>query len=239
LSQFNVFGVNGKDWIRIMLDNSRNPKYWSQQTILKIVPSQPVVLLWWIFLCAIFPWNDDACSDSVVIVHAFQSSSLPRSWTTLVSSLSSSSDDDTSVNGDIINTIINDNVNSNSKNSDYVVPIRDTLMMPSSNINGYTGTQSYNALLSKSRNNKNKGKSKWDQLFPTSSQNTQNSMDDNYDENEDGWGDMRKKRPSYIRKIATLFPPIKVTWRAIFPKQQIEPGTLILVRHGESGTYVL
>jgi hypothetical protein len=48
---------------------------------------------------------------------------------------------------------------------------------------------------------------------------------------------MRKKRPSYIRKIATLFPPIKVTWRAIFPKQQIEPGTLILVRHGESGTY--
>lgn len=49
------------------------------------------------------------------------------------------------------------------------------------------------------------------------------------EENEDGWGEMRKKRRSWPRKIARWLYK-KMPTRA----NVVEPGTLILVRHGES-----
>jgi 2,3-bisphosphoglycerate-dependent phosphoglycerate mutase len=49
------------------------------------------------------------------------------------------------------------------------------------------------------------------------------------EENEDGWGDMRKKKRSlWMRMIRA---PLKALGK---PKANGEPGTLILVRHGES-----
>jgi 2,3-bisphosphoglycerate-dependent phosphoglycerate mutase len=49
------------------------------------------------------------------------------------------------------------------------------------------------------------------------------------EENEDGWKEMRKKSENPLWK--TL---LKMSNRALFPKPPVEPGTLILVRHGES-----
>jgi 2,3-bisphosphoglycerate-dependent phosphoglycerate mutase len=48
------------------------------------------------------------------------------------------------------------------------------------------------------------------------------------EENEDGWGDMRKKKRSLLIRL------IRVPLKALFKPQAREPGTLILVRHGES-----
>ena len=48
------------------------------------------------------------------------------------------------------------------------------------------------------------------------------------EENEDGWGEMRKKkRPPLIRML-------RAPWKALLKPKVKEPGTLILVRHGES-----
>jgi hypothetical protein len=52
----------------------------------------------------------------------------------------------------------------------------------------------------------------------------------NDDENEDGWSDMRRvKRWKNIAKL-----PFKLANKLLFNKPLQEPGTLILVRHGES-----
>lgn len=51
------------------------------------------------------------------------------------------------------------------------------------------------------------------------------------EENEDGWGDMRKKkRPLWSRAVRAAISSVS----RIFPQNEAEPGTLILVRHGES-----
>lgn len=92
--------------------------------------------------------------------------------------------------------------------------------------NGYTGTEGYNRMLDSHGSffqtilgNKKK-------RDPTSS----NMIDQ--EENEDGWKDMRKKDRPFWTKLLRV--PIKSSFRAIFPKPPTEPGTLILVRHGES-----
>lgn len=51
------------------------------------------------------------------------------------------------------------------------------------------------------------------------------------EENEDGYADMRKKPRSFWKKMLRL--PLSVGER-VLPKDRTEPGTLILVRHGES-----
>jgi Histidine phosphatase superfamily (branch 1) len=52
------------------------------------------------------------------------------------------------------------------------------------------------------------------------------------EENEDGWKDMRKRDRPMWGNILRF--PFKSSVRALFPKSTPEPGTLILVRHGES-----
>jgi hypothetical protein len=52
------------------------------------------------------------------------------------------------------------------------------------------------------------------------------------EENEDGWSEMRKVEIPTWKKILRL--PLKLSKKALFPEPPIEPGTLILVRHGES-----
>lgn len=58
-------------------------------------------------------------------------------------------------------------------------------------------------------------------------------QDEEFEEdNEDGWGDMRKKkRPFVTRAIRWM---LKKTAKKVFRTDKVEPGTLILVRHGES-----
>lgn len=123
-------------------------------------------------------------------------------------------------------SLINNGVNGNyNKNTDYVVPIttNNEMIIPSINNNGYTSPRSYNSLLTKQRN---------------SNQNTVMN-DGSADDNEDGWSDLRKQKRPFASTVGTfLFRPIQTRWRTLFPKKDkrtIEPGTLILVRHGESG----
>jgi 2,3-bisphosphoglycerate-dependent phosphoglycerate mutase len=88
--------------------------------------------------------------------------------------------------------------------------------------NGYTGTEGYNHMLdSKSR------------IFPNllGKRKSPSSLADQ-EENEDGWKDMRKIDRPMWKKLLRF--PFKSSVRALFPKSTPEPGTLILVRHGES-----
>ena len=57
---------------------------------------------------------------------------------------------------------------------------------------------------------------------------------DDDDDDEDGWKEMSEKdlQKSLWTRLARL--PFKLVNRALFPNPPIEPGTLILVRHGES-----
>lgn len=48
------------------------------------------------------------------------------------------------------------------------------------------------------------------------------------EDNEDGWGDMRKKKRSLLVRL------VRTPLKALFKPEPSEPGTLILVRHGES-----
>ena len=50
------------------------------------------------------------------------------------------------------------------------------------------------------------------------------------EENEDGWGEMRKKDVSLLNKVLKL--PIKASRKLL--KRTKKPGTLILIRHGQS-----
>ena len=54
------------------------------------------------------------------------------------------------------------------------------------------------------------------------------------DDDEDGWKEMSEKdlQKSLWTRLAKF--PFKLVDRALFPKPPVEPGTLILVRHGES-----
>lgn len=66
----------------------------------------------------------------------------------------------------------------------------------------------------------------------SSKRNPPSTMSDQ-EENEDGWKEMRKTADlPFWNKLLRL--PLKVSNRALFPKPPIEPGTLVLVRHGES-----
>lgn len=53
------------------------------------------------------------------------------------------------------------------------------------------------------------------------------------EENEDGYRDMfGEQKQSFLRKMATL--PLRAARRLYYGPKKVEPGTLILVRHGES-----
>lgn len=51
------------------------------------------------------------------------------------------------------------------------------------------------------------------------------------EDQEDGWGDLFDKRRSFLRKLVKF--PFRIAKRVLLEKPR-EPGTLILVRHGES-----
>jgi 2,3-bisphosphoglycerate-dependent phosphoglycerate mutase len=88
--------------------------------------------------------------------------------------------------------------------------------------NGYTGSEGYGHMLdSKSR------------FFPNlfGKRKSLSSMGDQ-EENEDGWKDMRKRDRPMWKKLLRF--PFKSSVRALFSESKPEPGTLILVRHGES-----
>ena len=85
--------------------------------------------------------------------------------------------------------------------------------------NGYTGTGGYDTMLDSSVG-------RWFMKSVWSSQSTDK------EENEDGWQEMRKTQHPLWRNLLRL--PFKLSFRALFPKPPVEPGTLILVRHGES-----
>jgi 2,3-bisphosphoglycerate-dependent phosphoglycerate mutase len=88
--------------------------------------------------------------------------------------------------------------------------------------NGYTVIGGYDSML--------RGQSFWKILFGQRSQSKVNTNEKEVD--EDGWQEMRNAQLPLWRKILRL--PLKLSFRAIFPKQPVEAGTLILVRHGES-----
>jgi 2,3-bisphosphoglycerate-dependent phosphoglycerate mutase len=86
--------------------------------------------------------------------------------------------------------------------------------------NGYTGTGGYDTMLDSSVG-------RWflkSFRFP--------SKTTDKEENEDGWQEMRKTQHPLWRNVLRL--PFKLSFRALYPKPPVEPGTLILVRHGES-----
>jgi 2,3-bisphosphoglycerate-dependent phosphoglycerate mutase len=88
--------------------------------------------------------------------------------------------------------------------------------------NGYTVTGGYDPMLP--------GQSLWKTIFGNRSFGRVKSNDKVFD--EDGWQEMRNVQAPLWRKLLRL--PLKVSFRAIFPKPPVEAGTLILVRHGES-----
>jgi len=114
----------------------------------------------------------------------------------------------------------------NGDSNDYTYNVSGRMV--SNNKNGYTisdGSQGYNTMLDQ------KGRT-FQRLFGQRPIAPPSKKDD--DDDEDGWLEMsrRDEKQSIWTKFARF--PFKVVNRALFPKPPVEPGTLILVRHGES-----
>jgi hypothetical protein len=91
-----------------------------------------------------------------------------------------------------------------------------------SNSNGYSMTSGYGRFL---YTKEDKSTPRWlDRIYKR-----RNKF--KFDMDEDGYGDMQQRPRSLLQKVVRL--PFKVAKKA-FSKDTKEPGTLILVRHGES-----
>jgi hypothetical protein len=94
----------------------------------------------------------------------------------------------------------------------------DEEQQPSTIINGYSGNSNYNTQMPKKR-------MAWSAFL------SRNKELVDAEANEDGWQDMRQGQQSFLQKSITV--PLQVG-RKLLPRPTKEPGTLILVRHGES-----
>lgn len=117
----------------------------------------------------------------------------------------------------------------------------DTSNNNNRSFNGYSMTSGYSAFL-----DERKPAPKWlTRLFRrdgsarrnvdadngTTGLNNNNSNNDN-DMNEDGYADLERQQKPLWRMAVSL--PVRTVKRALFFKDKREPGTLILLRHGES-----
>ena len=105
----------------------------------------------------------------------------------------------------------------------FVMPRQDSYGGMFANFNGYsmpTGKSGYSAFLDRKRPS-------WLNFLRKP-----NDMVEDADMNEDGYGDMRQKKRSMFKRAVKL--PLRIATKALSKKKVVEPGTLILVRHGES-----
>jgi 2,3-bisphosphoglycerate-dependent phosphoglycerate mutase len=104
---------------------------------------------------------------------------------------------------------------------DYEEDDQEVILSPGRPINGYTMPTGkkivYKSYLER--------KPAWWQMLK--------SREDSDEElNEDGYGDMHRGKRSFFKSV--LMFPLKVASKALSIIKPVEPGTLILVRHGES-----
>ena len=116
---------------------------------------------------------------------------------------------DSGINGDFLNGGFDDD---DFFNGDF---------FPRNEVNGYVVTQEsgYHRFLNKGH---------WRELRLRRRKSLEQMKNE---ENEDGYADMRKKPRPYWKRLLRL--PLSLGER-VLPKERPEPGTLVLVRHGES-----